>query len=103
MFRNGEIWTLHHEGCLIGRVTIDDVDFPWLEGAFEALGGFEEFRPLFDRSLELVDGDPEVWEVVYAQIADRLELRSPERPVPEFLLNIEGERAWFRWSDTPFD
>ncbi len=30
-------------------------------------------------------------------------LTSPDGPVPEFLLHIEGEQAWFRWSDEPFD
>lgn len=24
------------------------------------------------------------------------------RPVPEFLLHIEGADAWLRWSDEPF-
>jgi hypothetical protein len=28
-------------------------------------------------------------------------LASPDGPVAEFLLHIEGDRAWFRWSEEP--
>jgi hypothetical protein len=103
MIRHGDVWTLQHGDRVIGRITIDDIDFPWLEGGFEPLPGFEAFKPLFDRSLELVDDHPEAWEPVYAQIATRLELHSEHGPAAEFLLHIENDRAWFRWSDTPFD
>ena len=75
-------------------------DFPWLEGAFEALPGFAEFKPLFD--CELPERVPD-WEEVYAKIQDRLSLYDPDGPVAEFLLHVEDDRAWFRWSDTPFD
>ncbi|MEV6847472.1 hypothetical protein [Actinoplanes sp. NPDC051411] len=31
-------------------------------------------------------------------------LRYPEgNEVPEFLLHIQGDEAWWRWSDEPFD
>ncbi|MBX6751337.1 MAG: hypothetical protein IRY85_17015 [Micromonosporaceae bacterium] len=34
----------------------------------------------------------------------RGDLRNPEgRDVPEFLLHIDGDQAWWRWSDEPFD
>jgi hypothetical protein len=103
MIRDGEVWTLHHGDHTIGRIAIDDGDFPWLEGNFEPLPGFEEFKPLFDRSLELVHDDPKEWEAVYTQIESRLELHSADGPAAAFLLHIESDRAWFRWTDTPFD
>lgn len=28
---------------------------------------------------------------------------SPDRPVAGFLPHIEGDRAWFRWGDKPFE
>lgn len=107
MSRNSEVWTLCSADEVIGRITIDGGDFPWLEGAFEALPGFAEFKPLFDCELELINADlPERvpdWEEVYAKIQDRLSLYDPDGPVAEFLLHVEDDRAWFRWSDTPFD
>ena len=103
MIRDGEVWTLHHDDRLIRRITIDGSDFPWLEGAFEPLPSFEEFKPLFDRSIELINDGADEWESVYTQIESRLELHSEDSPAAEFLLHIENERAWFRWSDIPFD
>ncbi|SDL00670.1 hypothetical protein SAMN05216298_2237 [Glycomyces sambucus] len=97
----GEVWTLRDFGRTIGSITIDDADFLWLEGTFEPRPGFERFRPLFDRSPELVTDHPDEWEVV--QIQAQLELHSKNGPTAEHLLHIENDRAWFRWSDTPFD
>ncbi|MDF5756303.1 hypothetical protein [Spongiactinospora sp. TRM90649] len=38
------------------------------------------------------------------QITDALTLvREDGTPVAEFLLHIEGDDPWFRWSDEPFD
>ncbi|GAB3173659.1 hypothetical protein GCM10027059_45080 [Myceligenerans halotolerans] len=107
MSRGGEVWTLHHSGEAIGTITIDGGDFPWLEGAFEPHPGFAQFQPLFDRELELIHADlPEqvpTWESLYDQITRQLSLHDPDGPVAEYLLHIEGDRAWFRWSDTPFE
>jgi hypothetical protein len=43
------------------------------------------------------------WEEAYDEIRRRVSLVAPSGPVPEFLLPVEGDRAWFRWSDEPFD
>lgn len=106
---DGELWQVRsgEDGAEVGEILIDDVDFPWLSGRFTAGPGFEAVRELFARELALMDLDDEdrweEWEQTYDQIAKRVSLIAPDGPVPEFLLHIEGERAWFRWNDEPFE
>ncbi|NEV86017.1 hypothetical protein GUR47_04855 [Streptomyces tendae] len=94
-------------GAEIGEILIDDADFPWLSGRFRAGPAYGAVRDLFVRELALVEGDGAErraeWEVVRAEIERRVRLVSPDGPVAEFLLHIEGDRAWFRWSDEPFE
>ena len=55
------------------------------------------------RRLDGLDDDPESWEAAYNQIRQAVRLLAPDgRPVPEFLLHIDGGDAWWRWSDEPF-
>ncbi|MFH9570908.1 hypothetical protein [Streptomyces sp. NPDC017230] len=93
-------------GAEVGEILIDDADFPWLSGRFRAGPGFDAVQDLFAREIALVERDDEghreEWETVYAEIERRVRLVSPDGPVAEFLLHIQGERAWFRWSDEPF-
>jgi len=67
---------------------------------------FAEVRPLFEeelRRLEHLDEKPERWETAYRRIREIVRLVAPDgRPVPEFLVHIEGEDAWWRWGDEPF-
>jgi hypothetical protein len=101
------IWKLCLNGEEIGRVTITDGDGPWLSGTLHSTPALEAMRPLFQRELELCewDDDWQEWERAYFAIRrTRLELVPPDRKaVAEFLLHIDGDRAWFRWSDEPFD
>ncbi|MET9191576.1 hypothetical protein [Streptomyces tendae] len=94
-------------GAEIGEILIEDADFPWLSGRFRAGPAYGAVRDLFVRELALVEGDGAErraeWEVVRAEIERRVRLVSPDGPVAEFLLHIEGDRAWFRWSDEPFE
>lgn len=40
---------------------------------------------------------------VCCEVNGTLVLTGPEgKDVAEFLLHIQGDRAWFRWSETPF-
>ncbi|WP_416530301.1 hypothetical protein [Streptomyces coelicoflavus] len=91
----------------IGEILIEDADFPWLSGRFRAGPAFDAVRDLFARELALAERDGAEhwaeWETVYAGIARRVRLVSPDGPVAAFLLHIEGDRAWFRWSDEPFE
>jgi hypothetical protein len=102
-----EVWHVHSGGEPAGEILIDDADFPWLSGRFTAGPAFGAVRGLFARELALAERDDaadwEEWETVYDEIRRRVTLASPDGPVAEFLLHIEGERAWFRWSDEPFD
>jgi hypothetical protein len=50
-----------------------------------------------------LDDHFEEWDRIYGRIADALSLLPPRGPVPEFLLHVEGDEAWFRWSDEPFN
>ncbi|MEU6380709.1 hypothetical protein [Streptomyces sp. NPDC046909] len=104
---DGQVWHLRHPHSgdePVGEILIDDADFPWLSGRFTAAPAFDALRELFARELALVEGgEGEEWERVYDEIRRRVSLCSPDGPVPEFLLHIDGDRAWFRWSDEPFD
>jgi hypothetical protein len=88
------------------ELVVDGGDFPWLNARVQAAPGFEEIRPLFEEELRLLDNIDEnvqAWEAAYENIRRTVHLRYPEgRQVPEFLLHIRGEDAWWRWSDEPF-
>ncbi|GLY02896.1 MULTISPECIES: hypothetical protein [Actinoplanes] len=105
-----DVWTLHRrgDGRLLARLAVTDTDFPWLYARVEA--GDDDLtplRPLFADELHLLNDvgtDVPAWEQAYELIRDAVTLRSPEGvDVPEFLLHVEGDEAWWRWSDEPFD
>ncbi|MEU5539912.1 hypothetical protein [Streptomyces sp. NPDC020362] len=103
---DGTVWCVRTGEEPVGEILIDEADFPWLSGRFVPGPGFAAVRDLFARELALADRDDdacwEEWESAYGEIRRRVALSSPDGPVPEFLLHIEGDRAWFRWSDEPF-
>ncbi|NUR05087.1 MAG: hypothetical protein HOY79_53880 [Streptomyces sp.] len=103
----GEVWQVRTGAEPVGEILIDDADFPWLSGRFTAGPAFGAVRELFARELALIERDDEehrqAWEAAYDEITRRVSLSSPDGPVAEFLLHIEGDRAWFRWSDEPFE
>jgi len=103
----GEVWQVRTGEEPVGEILIDDADFPWLSGRFTAGPAFAAVRDLFARELALIERDDEdhqqEWEAAYDEITSCVSLSSPDGPVPEFLLHIEGDRAWFRWSDEPFE
>ncbi|MFD2688229.1 hypothetical protein ACFS5L_25820 [Streptomyces phyllanthi] len=95
-----------HDGTVLGDIRIEEADFPWLRGRFTARPGFEEVRPLFAHEsalLDRIDEAEEEWEAAYEAIRRAVLLVAPEHPVAEFLLHIEGDQAWFRWSEQPFE
>jgi hypothetical protein len=107
MVTDGAVWRVGSAAESVGEILIDEADFPWLAGRFTAGPGFAAVQDLFARELALADRDDEhgwaEWESVYEEIRARVSLSSPDGPVPEFLLHIEGDRAWFRWSEAPFE
>ncbi len=100
------VWQLVCGDELLAELVVTGGDFPWLNAKLRPAAGFEEVRQLFEdelRWLDLLDDEPEQWEAAYGRIREAVRLLQPDgRPVPEFLLHIEGEDAWWRWSDEPF-
>ncbi|MEV4921502.1 hypothetical protein [Streptomyces roseoverticillatus] len=91
-------WRLLHGDALVGTITVDGGDFPWLVGRFAAEPAFEEVRPWFEEVLAVLETDDfDRFDAVYDPIAEALTLVSPEGPVSEFLLYIEGDEARFRY------
>ncbi|WP_405877085.1 hypothetical protein [Streptomyces sp. NBC_00005] len=101
----GEVWRVCSGVEPVGEILIDDADFPWLSGRFTPGEAYAAVQALFDRELALSERDDDwaMWEEAYDEIRRRVSLSSPQGPVPEFLLHIQGDRAWFRWSDEPFE
>jgi hypothetical protein len=106
----GEVWHLRRGDEVLGDITITDADFPWLSGRFAPRPGFAAVAPLFAeelaRSRATEDDDSaanlQAWETAYERIAATVSLVAPSGPAAEFLLHIDGNEAWFRWSDEPF-
>ncbi|MEU8246875.1 hypothetical protein [Nonomuraea sp. NPDC048916] len=87
---------------LVGEIMIVGTDQPWLHGRFTAGPAFRDLEPLFQEELALIDHleeEYERWETLYERIARQLRLIAPTGPVPEFLLHVQGDHAWFRWSE----
>jgi hypothetical protein len=91
----------------VGTITVEDQDFPWLSGSFAAEPGFARWAPLFAAEQELLDelsnredaSTLDRWERLHDRITGALMLVAPNEPVAHFLLHIEGDKAWFRWSN----
>ena len=98
-------WRLVRGRELIAELVVTGGDFPWLSGTVLPATGFAEVRPLFEddlRRLDRLDSEPELWEAAHRRIRDQVQLLAPDgRPVPEFLLHIEDEDAWWQWSHEP--
>ena len=106
---NGDTWRLFRDGQVIGEFVVDGGDFPWLNAGFHPKEGFDQVRKLFKDDLRLLelaekDGVWEDWERSYGRIRSTLSLAAPDgHHVSEFILHIEGNRAWWRWTDEPFE
>ncbi|WP_157767703.1 hypothetical protein [Actinosynnema pretiosum] len=89
-------------GRVVCRIDVDEADFPWLAGSVTAGPAFDGCAPLFARVRELA-GRGQDWGGAYARVESAVGLVSPEGPVAEFLLHLDGGRAWFRFSEEPFE
>ena len=102
---SGSIWTLHRrkDETLLAELVITGGDFPWLRARIEARDELAEVRPLFVEELRLLDyinEDAESWERAYDAVVDAVTLRHPGgHIVAEFLLHLDRDEAWWRWSD----
>lgn len=109
----GETWRVLSDGEPVGEITVEEAGFPWLSGRFTPAPVFARVRPPFARELALMqaamtapadEDEPwAAWESAYGEVRRAVTLCSPSGPVAEFLLHIEDDQAWFRWSDEPFD
>ena len=101
------VWRLRAGDEPAGDLVVEDSDFPWLRGSFRPAPAFEGVRALFAEELRLlddIDDDGTAWDDAYGKVESAVTLIAPDgRPVPEFLLHIDGTTAWWRWSDEPFD
>lgn len=104
--RMGEVWQLRHGNELLAELIVTARDFPWLNATLHATDAFPPWRGAFDDELRLlddIDGHVEQWEDAYRRIGQHLTLHFPTGArVAEFLLHIDGDAAWWRWSDEPF-
>ena len=104
---DAEVWTLYRQDQRLADLVVTGGDFPWLNARVEPRDGFDDVRPLFAedlRALRASDDDLDAGETAYQAIRSTVTLRYPDgTEVPEFLLHIEGDEAWWRWSDEKFD
>jgi hypothetical protein len=98
-----ETWKLFCDDHVIADLTVTDEDWPWLNGRIERHDGFAAVESLFEeelRLLEQLDDEVEQWENAYQRVRATVSLAGPDGTiVPEFLLHIHGEQAWWRWAD----
>ena len=101
----GERWELREGSSVLGVITVEEQDFPWLSGSFAAEPGFARWAAVFAESSRLLDELADVddpagwarWEALYDRISSALTLVAPSEPVADFLLHIDGSAASFRW------
>ncbi|MGI5350514.1 hypothetical protein ACQEU8_20395 [Streptomyces sp. CA-250714] len=102
MAQENGTWRVMRQDVLIGTITVEEADFPWLRGSFVPEPSFSQVKPWFDDALALMEADDfEGFEAAYDRIPRELTLVSPSGPVADFLLHIDGDEAWFRWSNEP--
>ncbi|GAB3813542.1 hypothetical protein [Kribbella italica] len=91
-----QIWHLKRGDELVADLVVVGADYPWLQAHVEPTPAYDEVKHLF---AELETND-EAWAAATAQIRATLTLESPDgTPVAEYLLHIDGESAWWRWTE----
>jgi hypothetical protein len=100
-----DVWKLYAGDELVADLVVTATDFPWLEARVEAQPALERYRELFDAEWAASDaGDWDVADKHYYEIRRALRLANPDgEDTAEFLLHIDGHKAWWRWADEPFD
>jgi hypothetical protein len=100
-----KIWRLYAGEEHLADLVVDGGDFPWLEAKCLAQPGLDRFRELFASELAALDAeDFERADALYLRKRELLRLTYPEGgDVPEFMLHLQDDRAWWRWHDEPFE
>ncbi len=94
-------WELKIADALLGLLTFEYTDQPLVFCRFEPQTIFTNYEALFQEELRYLNADAmDDWEHAYTKItALGLTLVPNDRtigPITEFILHIDGERAWFR-------
>jgi hypothetical protein len=91
---------LRRGDALLGVLSYENTDQPFFSYRFEPTLRFSEVQRLFDEELRLLNAeDMDAWESAYEKIIAlglTLEPTDGGPTVREFILHIEGCRAWFR-------
>ena len=100
-------WTLLHNGEVVAELRPTGGDFPWVRAQVVRRAGFSAVAELFETEVRLLDGpevDEAAWTSASEAIRSETSLVDPSgTEVPEFLLHIDGDDAWWRWHDKPFE
>jgi len=94
-------WTLKLGNEILGALTDGSLNMPFTFCRFVASAPFSKYQSLFAKELELINSDQmALWEQVYSEInALGLALEPTDGTsglISEFILHIDGNKAWFR-------
>jgi hypothetical protein len=103
MTERPQIFLVARREELVAELVVARLDPPWFRGRAVPRDGFAALRPLFDDVRDLVanlERDPAAWASAYRRLRGEVRLIKPDgNEVPEFLLHIDGNRAWWRCGD----
>ena len=103
---NNGTWRLLAGDIEIARLVVNGSNQPWLTATVIPAAEFDHYRSLFDDelvALDRLDADLPGHNAIYRRIREQLTFLHPDgRIVAEWLLHIDGDRAWWRWSMEPF-
>ena len=105
---SAEVWRLHYGDEVLAELEVTEQDQPWLHARVVPHEGFSAVASLFREELrllnELADEETPEWRDAYRRIRAETRLTSPNgSDVAEYMLHIDGDEAWWRWSDERFD
>jgi hypothetical protein len=107
MTERPQIFLVARREELVAELVVQRLDRPWFRGRVVPRDGFAALRPLFEHERELaaeLDRDPAAWASAYRRLRGEVRLIKPDgHEVPEFLLHIDGNRAWWRCGDRRSD
>jgi hypothetical protein len=94
------IWFLRLDAEDLGILTWTDTDQPFHNYRFAEKPAFERVRHLFEEELRLLNADRmDQWPAAYQRVLDtgiRVENLDGSSRLHEFILHIEGDKAWMR-------
>lgn len=98
----GGQYRLFRGNRLLGTITRTEDDPPWFNGVFDPAPDFEEFKPLFEQELKMLENpgaDQLKWEDVWMKIKRvgiRLVSADGSEEFSDFIIHIDGNEAWWK-------